>query len=144
MIVLDTNVLSEALRPAPSARVMRWLSEQAARELFLSTITEAETLYGAALLTRGRRQAALRAAVAAILAEDFAGRLLPFDSAAAQAFAEISVERRRKRRPIRHADAQIAAIARCRGAALATRNLPDFAGCGIRLIDPWAHPETRP
>jgi len=70
--------------------------------------------------------------------EDFAGRILPFDSAAAREFADIAAARRRLGQPIGEADARIAAIARSRGAALATRNISDFAGCGISLIDPWA------
>ena len=77
------------------------------------------------------------AAIEAMLREDFMGRILPFDSAAAVAFAEIAANCRQSGRPIAQADAQIAAIARSRGAALATRNLPDFEGCGIDLVNPW-------
>jgi predicted nucleic acid-binding protein len=72
-----------------------------------------------------------------MLGEDFTGRILPFDSAAAVAFAEIAATRRQAGRPIAQADAQIAAIARSRGAALATRNVPDFEGCGIDVVNPW-------
>lgn len=137
MIVLDTNVLSEVLRPTPSERVLNWMRSEPADALFTTAITEAELLYGVAVLPEGRRQRALRAAVLQILDQALAGRVLPFDSGAAREFADIAAARRRTGRPIAEADARIAAIARSRGASLATRNLGDFAGCGIELIDPW-------
>lgn len=137
MIVLDTNVLSETLRPTPSAGVMAWLRSEPAAALFTTTITEAELLYGVALLPPGRRRQLLTAVVEQIFAEDLAGRILPFDSAAARDYADIAAARRRSGRPISEADAQIAAITRSRGAALATRNVRDFAGCELRVIDPW-------
>lgn len=137
MIVLDTNVLSETLRPTPSAGVMAWLRSEPAAALFTTTITEAELLYGVALLPPGRRRQLLTAVVEQIFAEDLAGRILPFDSAAARDYADIAAARRRSGRPISEADAQIAAITRSRGAALATRNARDFAGCELRVIDPW-------
>lgn len=137
MIVLDTNVLSEALRPTPSEKVLSWISSEPVDALFTTTITEAELLYGIALLPEGRRQRTLRAAVLRVLDEALAGRILPFDSGAARAFADIAATRRRAGRPIAEADARIAAIARSRGASVATRNLGDFADCGIDLVDPW-------
>ncbi|WP_066793565.1 type II toxin-antitoxin system VapC family toxin [Sphingomonas soli] len=138
MIVLDTNVLSEALRPAPDARVMHWLGGQAPAALFVTAVTQSEILYGIAILDPGRRRDELQAAATAMFAEDFAGRILGFDPEAAPQFAGIAAERRRLGRPISQFDAQIAAIARSRGASLATRNLRDFEGCGIELIDPWS------
>ncbi len=137
MILLDTNVLSELMRATPSAAVEHWLSAQPGTSLFISAITEAELRYGAALLPSGKRRSALIAAIHDMLEEDFVGRILPFDRGAAQAFATIAADRRGAGRPISQADAQIAAIARSRGASLATRNLPDFDGCGIEIIDPW-------
>ena len=136
--MLDTNVLSEALRPAPAASVRRWMEAQQAESLFTTTICEAEILYGVALSRAGRRRTAFERAVVAIFEDDFAGRILPFDSAAARAFAEIAAVRRRSGRPFGGFDAQIAAIARSRGAAVATRNIDDFAGCGIAVVSPWA------
>jgi predicted nucleic acid-binding protein len=137
MIVLDTNVLSETLRVRPADPVARWLREQPSQALFTTSVCEAEMLYGLALLAKGKRRSTLETMVQAIFAESFAGRILPFDSAAAKAFAEIAADRRAAGRPISQFDAEIAAIVRSRGAALATRDLGDFAGCGIELINPW-------
>jgi predicted nucleic acid-binding protein len=137
MILLDTNILSELMRPAPEKRVEQWLAEQPDASVFISAITEAELRYGVALLPSGKRRSALAAVIEDMLGEDFTGRILPFDSAAAVAFAEIAAARRQAGRPIAQADAQIAAIARSRGAALATRNVPDFEGCGIDVVNPW-------
>lgn len=138
MILLDTNVLSELMRPAPDPAVERWLAAQPDASLFISAITEAELRYGAALLPSGKRRSALTAEIDGMLEEDFDGRILPFDRLAAQAFAVIAADRRQAGRPISQADAQIAAIARSRGAALATRNVPDFDGCGVEVINPWS------
>ncbi|MGH7089004.1 MAG: type II toxin-antitoxin system VapC family toxin [Stellaceae bacterium] len=137
MIVLDTNVLSETLRDAPAPQVRRWLEAQPRLLLYSTAITEAELLYGVERLSHGRRRRALAAGIAVILDETLAGRILPFDSSAARMFAEIVAGRQRAGRPISHADAQIAAIARANGADLATRNIDDFILCGIALIDPW-------
>ena len=137
MIVLDTNVLSETLRPTPSAKVLEWMRAEPASALFTTAITESELLYGIALLPESRRRQSLESVVDLIFAEDLAGRVLPFDSAAAREFVNIAASRRRAGRPISEADARIAAIARSRGAALATRNVGDFAGCRLELIDPW-------
>jgi predicted nucleic acid-binding protein len=138
MIVLDTNILSELMRPTPSPAVESWVSAQPASGMFISAVTEAELRYGLALLPDGQRQRRLLAQAEAMLAEDFAGRILPFDSAAAVAYAPIAAGRRLAGRPISQADAQIAAIAASRGAAIATRNVSDFDGCGIMVLDPWA------
>jgi predicted nucleic acid-binding protein len=137
MIVLDTNVLSETLRPKPSVNVLIWMRSEPVSSLFTTTITEAELLYGIALLAPGKRRQSLEAVVGLIFTDDLAGRILPFDSPAAREYAEIAAARRRAGRPISEADARIAAIARSRGAALATRNVQDFAGCELQVIDPW-------
>ena len=137
MILLNTNILSELMRPAPEKGVEQWLTDQPDASVFISAITEAELRYGVALLPTGKRRSTLAAVIEDMLGEDFTGRILPFDSAAAVAFAEIAANRRQAGRPIAQADAQIAAIARSRGAALATRNVPDFEGCGIELVNPW-------
>ncbi|MDR8394742.1 MAG: type II toxin-antitoxin system VapC family toxin [Paraburkholderia sp.] len=138
MIVLDTNVLSETLRPVPDDRVMAWLATQPRAGLFTTAVTRAEILYGLGLLPDGARRHGLVTAVEAIFAEDFAGRVLGFDSDAADAYATIAVARRNAGRPISQFDAMIAACARSRGAALATRNVKDFTDCEIAIIDPWA------
>ncbi|MGE4482449.1 type II toxin-antitoxin system VapC family toxin [Acidocella sp.] len=138
MILLDTNVLSELMRPSPAPAVETWVSAQPAAGIFISAITEAELRYGLALLPDGQRRRRLLVQAQAMLAEDFAGRILPFDSAAAEAYAPIAAARRLAGRPISQADAQIAAIAASRGAALATRNVMDFTDCGITILDPWA------
>lgn len=137
MILLDTNVVSELMRPDPSRTVLDWFEGRDAAALFLSTISEAELRAGVAVLPNGRRRDRLLAAVEAVIARDFAGRLLPFDSAAARAYPAIYAARRAAGRPIAEADCQIAAIAASRGFAVATRNVDDFAGCGVDVIDPW-------
>ncbi len=138
MILLDTNILSELMRPTPEAAVEQWLADQPPASVFISAITEAELRYGLALMPNGKRRSALAVEIEDMLGEDFSGRILPFDSPAAVAFAEIAAERRQAGRPISQADAQIAAIARSRGAALATRNVLDFEGCGVEIINPWS------
>ncbi len=137
MIVLDTNVLSEPLRPTPSAKVLDWMRSQPSTVLFTTTITEAELLYGVALLPRGKRRDLLESVVGRIFVMHLAGRILPFDSAAARAYADIAARRRRSGRPMSEPDARIAAIAKSRGAELATRNVADFAGCELEVVNPW-------
>ena len=137
MIVLDTNVLSEAMRPEPADYVKRWMRAQSSTDLFTTTVCEAEIRRGIALMPAGRRRVVLEQSVAKIFEEQFAGRVLAFDSAATEAFAEIAVGRQRLGRPIAEFDAQIAAIASIHNAAVATRNADDFAGCGIKVINPW-------
>jgi predicted nucleic acid-binding protein len=138
VIVLDTNVLSEALRPSPAQKVMEWMRSEAIGALFTTTITEAELLFGVALLPEGGRRDSLQAAVIRVLEERFVGRILAFNSAAAREYADIAASRRRIGRPISEPDARIAAIARSRGASVATRNVANFAECGLQLINPWA------
>jgi predicted nucleic acid-binding protein len=140
MILLDTNVLSELMRPKPSPRVVAWVAKAAASELFTTSITEAEIFYGIELLTTSKRRESLLRAAEAMFAEDFAGRVLGFDSEAARVFSRIAARRRARGKPISYADAQIAAIARARGARLATRNVADFEDCEIPVVDPWTGP----
>jgi predicted nucleic acid-binding protein len=137
MLILDTNVISEIMQASPSPRVQDWWSQQQAGELFTSTVTVAEILYGIELLPRGKRRDRLLAEAEAMFSQDFAGRILPFDEEAARAFPGIAAGRRVKGSPIAALDAQIAAIARSRRAILATRNTTDFEGCGVRLVNPW-------
>jgi predicted nucleic acid-binding protein len=137
MILLDTNVLSELMREAASERVLAWLARQASSSLFTTALSEAEVRLGLALLPTGKRRVGLESAADGLFA-DFGPRVLPFDSDAAAAYAAIGAARNRAGRPIAVIDAQIAAIARTRGAALATRNVKDFGGCSIDLVDPWS------
>lgn len=137
MIVLDTNVLSELMRPHPSPRVVAWMEQQPGAQLAVTAITEAEIFYGLELLPAGKRRDRLLAAAGAMFAEDFEGQALAFDGEAARMFAKIASDRRAKGKPISLADAQIAAIARLHKATLATRNVADFQACGISLVNPW-------
>jgi toxin FitB len=138
VILLDTNVLSELMRPRPSRVVVTWVGAQPPSSLYVTSITQAEILYGVLLLPAGRRRAAIEAAAVAMFESEFAGRLLPFGSEAAVSYARIAADRRRAGRPVSHFDAQIAAIAAVTGATVATRNTGDFEGCGVELIDPWS------
>ncbi len=137
MIILDTNVLSELMRPKPSPRVVAWVATHPVTELYTTSITEAEIFYGIELLTKGKRREVLLAAAEAMFAEDLAGHVFGFEGDAARVFFKIAAGRRALGRPISHADAQIAAIARVRSARLATRNVEDFEDCGLDVVDPW-------
>ncbi|MYE12913.1 MAG: type II toxin-antitoxin system VapC family toxin [Gammaproteobacteria bacterium] len=139
-VLLDTNVVSELLRPSPNPTVERWVAGHEAADLCFSAVGEAELRYGVALLRAGRRRDALAGAVEAILREDFEDRLLPFDSRAAREYANIAASRRIAGRPVAPGNCQIAAIARSRGLTVATRNVRDFADMEIELVDPWAKP----
>jgi toxin FitB len=138
MIIIDTNVISELLRPTPEPAVEAWLGEQDGLSIYLTAISEAELRYGVAIMINGKRRDGLGSAIDRILRDDMAGRILPFDSAAARAYADIAASRRSAGKPISQADCQIAAIARAHNAPVATRNIPDFEGCGVDLINPWA------
>ena len=137
MIVLDTNVVSELMRPAPSPAVMSWASRRDAAALFFSAVGEAELRLGVATMPAGRRRNEIEEAIEAMLREDFTGRVLPFDSAAARTYAEIAASRRAAGRPVATMDAQIAAIARSKNMAVATRNTRDFTNTGVDLTNPW-------
>ena len=137
MIILDTNVVSELMRPAPTSTISRSLSKYSADELHSTSVTLAEILYGVELLPPGKRKSDLLAGAERLFRVVLGGRILPFDESAAQAFSRIAAGRRTRGRPISELDAQIAAIASVHGATLATRNTSDFEGCGIRFVNPW-------
>ena len=137
MLVLDTNVVAEMMRAAPDERVRAWLDGQAAARLFVTTITKAEIRHGIARLPEGQRKASLAAAADRVFGELFRGRVLAFDTEAADAYAAIAAEREASGHPITTLDCQIAAIARVHGAAVATRNVKDFSGCGVAVVNPW-------
>jgi len=134
---LDTNVVSELMRANPDVTVLAWFAGHTADTLFLTSISEAELRTGAAILPTGQRRDRLVGAIDAMIDQDFAGRILPFDSPAARCYAEIAAARRGAGRPIMDAYCQIAAIARACSAAIATRNVKDFEGCGSDVINPW-------
>ncbi len=138
MIILDTNVISELMRPKPSDRVRSWVANQPPTELYTTAINEAEILYGIELLVKGQRRQQLLATAESLFTEDLAGRVLGFESDAAREYSKIAAHRRALGALISHADAQIAAIARSHSAKLATRNVQDFADCSITVIDPWS------
>jgi toxin FitB len=137
VILLDTNVLSEMMRPEPDARVLDWVREQPAVTLFTTSISQAEIFHGILLLPPGKRRQAFEEAAKAMFEEDFAGRVLAFGSDSALPYAHIASDRRRAGRPISQFDAQIAAIAIASRASVATRNVTDFEGCGIAVVNPW-------
>ena len=137
MILLDTNVISELMRTEPARIVLDWFGQHNSADLFISAVTEAELRTGVAILPEGQRRDRLQLALDAMIDQDFQARVLPFDSPAAKAYADITAQRRAAGRPIAEADCQIAAIARAMGAPVATRNVKDFDGCGIRLINSW-------
>lgn len=137
MFVLDTNVLSELMRPAPDPAVWGWVEAAPRVSLYTTAITRAEIMAGIGSLPAGQRRASLAEAAWAMFDHDLAGRVLSFDTGAADAYAEIVFQRRRAGRPIAAFDALIAAIALAAGAAVVTRDIGGFEGCGLRLINPW-------
>lgn len=137
MWLLDTNVLSELVALKPSVDIMYRIGTLPQDELFTTAITEAEIFYGIERLPTGRRRNDLRAAIEGVFSEDFAGRVLAFDSRAARIYGQLLAERRGAGRPMSQSDVQIAAIAICHGATLVTRNIRDFANSGIELLNPW-------
>lgn len=137
MIVLDTNVISEVFRPDPEARVVRWL-EDLTGDVAITAVTLAELLAGVRRLPDGQRRSALVEQVDLALEPYRTTRaILPFDGAAAEQYADVLASRERAGRPIHTADAQIAAICRAHGATCATRNVKDFAGTGVDVVNPW-------
>jgi hypothetical protein len=137
MIILDTNVLSELMRPEPDARVQQWVTGRRADELGTTAITVAEIRRGIERLPDGRRKESLLSA-AMDLFSAFGSLIQPFDTTAAAWFGTVIAKRASLGLPMNGFDAQIAAICRTRGAALATRNVKDFRETGIDIIDPWS------
>ena len=137
MTLIDTKVISELMRLSPTPAVLEWFGSESATDLYFSAVGEAELRRGAAILPAGNRRESLVAEIDAMVTEDFAGRVLPFDSAAAVAFAEVFAYRYGAGRPISFPDCQIAAIARSRSMTVATRNVRDFKDTGIQIVNPW-------
>lgn len=136
MIVLDTNIVSEAMKPDPNTRVQAWLDEQAAETLYLSSVTIAELLFGIGALPAGRRKDRLTETLDGLL-DLFDGRILPFDTAAARHYAELAVKARNAGKGFPTPDGYIAAIAVSRRFAVATRDTSAFDAAGVAVINPW-------
>ena len=137
MILLDTNVISELMRPEPAIQILAWFGNNSTERLVLSSITEAELLRGITILPEGRLKIFKSKLLSEFLLIDFANLILPFESKAANHYAEIFATRKTLGRPISTFDCMIAAIARANGCKLATRNASDFEDCGVEIIDPW-------
>jgi toxin FitB len=137
MILLDTNVVSEPMRQRPDERVQDWLDAQAIETLYLSTISLSELLLGIENLPTGRRRRALAAALGERIASLFDIRIIPFDVAAAEAYAKVVVSARRQGHAISVADGQIAAIAASRDLSVASRDETPFQAAGLAVINPW-------
>jgi predicted nucleic acid-binding protein len=136
MIVLDTNVISEAMKPEPHPAVRRWLNEQAIETLYLSSVTVAELLFGISALPAGKRRNALSRTLEGLLGL-FEDRVLPFDVAAASHYAELAVRARNRGHGLPTPDGYIAAIAASRKFAVASRDKSPFQAAGIEVFDPW-------
>jgi predicted nucleic acid-binding protein len=142
-MVLDTNVISELIRPQPAPSVLAFVDALDMSDFGITAVTAAELLYGVERLPPGRRRTELTQAVNATIEEDFDGRVEPFDAASAVYYAVLVTDREKAGRPISTADAQIASICRKLRASLATRNTKDFEGTGVTVVDPWQLSEHR-
>lgn len=137
MIVLDTNVVSELMRPHPQPAVVAWIDARPRSELFTTSVTKAEILLGIAILPPGQRRAGLGEAAERMFTRVLADHVLAFDAVAAVHYAEVVTSRRRAGKPISVVDAQIAATALAAGATVVTRDVAGFQGCGVTVTNPW-------
>jgi toxin FitB len=138
MIVVDTNVVAEVMKASPAEAVVSWLNDRETSSLFVTTITIGEIAYGLRVMPQGKRRLKMEQGFERVIVEAFASRVLVFDEAAARLYGELMGRRREIGRPLSVLDAQIAAIARAKGFAVATRNVRDFEDCGVEIIDPFA------
>lgn len=136
-ITLDTNVVSEFMKPKPDPSVVTWFIAQNKEDIYITAVTEAELRRGTRLMPEGRRRDERASIIERILNRYFSNRVLPFDSDVTQDYAVIFAARSKAGREIKHADCEIAAIARKHGAAVATRDTGHFENCGIEVINPW-------
>ncbi|AKU16713.1 type II toxin-antitoxin system VapC family toxin [Luteipulveratus mongoliensis] len=139
MIVLDANVVSEMVRDAPDPRVLEWLDGIRASQACVTAVVLAELSAGVAVLPAGTRRDQLQSSLHRVLA-GLSGHVIPFDEASASEYADVFASRRRMGRPASVLDAQIAATCRAHRLPLATRNVKDFEGLGLGLINPWQPP----
>lgn len=137
-VLLDTNVVSELIRKVPESTVVTWISGHSLDDLYFSSVSEAELRYGVAILPAGRGRDTLFLEIEAMVRDAFDDRVLPFDSDAARAYGDIAAVRRSAGRPVAPTDCQIAAIAASHNMVVATRNIRDFEGMGIEIVDPWS------
>jgi predicted nucleic acid-binding protein len=137
MIIVDTNIVTEVMKDSPTQAVVSWLNDQETSTLFLTSITIGEVRYGLRIMPQGRRRLRLEQGFERILAEAFAGRILPFDEEAARHYGDVMGRRKEIGRPVGVLDGQIASIARANGCAVATRNVKHFVECGIEIINPF-------
>ena len=137
MIILDTNILSEPLKSGASPAVLAWLDAQSIETLYLTTITLAELFVGIEILPTGKRQAALKSRLNAVLDNFSPAQILPFDIEAARIYPSLVNQARRSGTKISFVDGQIAAIARATGFTVATRDTQPFVAAGVKVINPW-------
>lgn len=137
MIVLDTNVVSEMMRPEPSVQVVSWVRSQPGTDLYTTSVTLAEIRYGIARLPDGNRKTSIQTAANSVFV-DFSKKVLAFDAQAANRYGDVVAHRAALGTPIDGFDAQIASICQSHGARLATRNVSDFTNTGIDVINPWS------
>jgi predicted nucleic acid-binding protein len=142
VIVLDTNVISELIKPQPDDAVLAWADGQRSAEMVITAITAAELRAGAATMPAGRRKTSIIQQIDRLIGTTFSSRVLPFDVESSAHYGDVVARRRRAGAPISVLDAQIAAICRVHNAPLATRNGKDFKGAGVHLVDPWKPAET--
>ncbi len=136
-MILDTNVISEMMRPKPNAAVINWLNEQDAAQLYVTTITIGEIFYGLECLPAGRRRQRLASAFEHLIRDAFVSRLLAFDEIAARDYGSLMAARRKMGRPLSALDGQIAATALANRMTVATRNTKDFLDCGLDVVNPF-------
>lgn len=139
MIVVDTNVISELMRPQPSTAVLQWFTEHSSSELFVTSITLAEIRYGLRVMPIGKRRVEMTSIFERYIYEAFDQHILDFTDNSAHIYAEIAGRRKEMGVPLSIADGQIASIALQESYALATRNIKDFQACGLELINPFDH-----
>jgi len=137
MIIVDTNVVAEMMKPAPDPSVVSWLNDQESAALFLTTVTIGEIGFGLEILPQGKRRLHLEQGFERVIAEAFTGRILVFDEEAARHYGVVMGRRRAIGRPLSIQDGQIASIARTKGFVVATRNVRDFVECGVEIFNPF-------
>jgi toxin FitB len=140
MIIVDTNVVAEVMRPSPLPAVVTWFNAQDSLSLFLTAITVGEIRYGLRIMPKGQRRHAIEQGFDQVIATAFAGRILAFDQRAATLYGEVMGRRKEIGQPLSVPDGQIAAIARLHSCAIATRNVRDFLECGIEIVNPFMPP----
>jgi toxin FitB len=137
MIIVDTNIVAEMMKPSPDPSVVSWLNDQESAALFLTTVTIGEIGFGLEILPRGKRRLHLEQGFERVIAEAFMGRILVFDEEASRHYGVVMGRRRVIGRPLSIQDGQIASIARAKGFAVATRNVRDFVECGVEVVNPF-------